>query len=70
MSDYVTLPLSSSEYEMLIRLVGHHTSGAAWSRVYERLVALRPNHAIRSENIGPLPCVENHPYGNRPMVKV
>ncbi len=72
--DFVSLPMSHGEFELLVRLLGHHTSGEGLGAMYERLVDLRKNDAVIAENKGPLamstPLVCRDLYGERPVVKV
>lgn len=74
MHEFVALNMNREEYHLLVRLIGHHTSGLSLDPLYERLCELRPIEASIATNKGPLcmapPKDSADLYGKRPMVKV
>lgn len=77
MHEFVALKMNRDEYHLLVRLIGHHTSGdggGKLSALYERLCDLRPIEAAIATNKGPLatsiPQACKDIYGDRPMVNI
>lgn len=72
--DFFALKLSRREYELLVRLLGHHTTGGGLDRVFSELMDGRPDAATIADNKGPLckdtPTAAKVFYGNRPVVEV
>jgi len=72
--DFFALRLSEREFELLVRLIGHHTGGNGFDRIYAHMHEARKDAAMAAENKGPL-C-KDHPiaakdiYGDRPVVRV
>ena len=69
--DFYALKLSMREFDVLVRLIGHHTSGGGLERVYGAMVKDRPYEANEACNRGPLPSNEDGKdfYSGRPMVE-
>lgn len=68
--DFYALKLTPGEFDALVRLIGHHTTGGGFERVYNAMVQDRPWEANEAGNKGPLPSCEagTELYSGRPMV--
>ena len=65
---FISVEMTDREFEVLVRLIGHHTTGNSLNTLYERMVDKYPMTHKRSEDKGPLRATGSHMYGDRPMI--
>ena len=74
-NEHFDVQFTKDELRMLVRLVGHHVCGSAVDGIYNKLFDALFVHGQRASAMdsvayAPFKAPKNHPYGDRPVIKI